>query len=169
MVLPLPPDRESASLWHSVWPRLRCVGVRRFVVDRYDPAFVQHLAAARMDWLYLVQRCLEPSHVRLRRWLVHYQCWRPGAKPKPPTKPAHKSERMSPNKFVVTMMSNCSGRITSCMQVLSTIISWKSISGYWLATSRAVFRNSPEVDLMMLALCTAVTFLRPVVRAKSNA
>ncbi|MNX76593.1 hypothetical protein D3C86_1081060 [compost metagenome] len=30
----------------------------------------------------------------------------PGAKPNPPTRPAHKSERMSPNRLVVTMTSN---------------------------------------------------------------
>ncbi len=76
---------------------------------------------------------------------------------------------MSPNRLVVTITSNCSGRITSCMQQLSTIISWNSMSGYCAATSRATFRNRPEVDLMMLALCTAVTFLRPVLLASSKA
>ena len=76
---------------------------------------------------------------------------------------------MSPNRLVVTMMSNCSGRITSCMQVLSTIMSLHSMSGYCAATSRATFRNRPEVVLRMLALCTTVTFLRPVRRASSKA
>ena len=33
----------------------------------------------------------------------------PGARPRPPTRPAHRSEMMSPNRLVVTMMSNCSG------------------------------------------------------------
>ena len=37
------------------------------------------------------------------------------------------------------------------------------------ATSRAIFRNRPEVDFRMLALCTTVTFLRPVRRARSKA
>src|SRR3546814_14638091 len=55
------------------------------------------------------------------------------------------------------------------MQVLSTISSLHSISGYCAATSRATFRNRPEVDLRMLALCTIVTFLRPVRRARSKA
>ena len=76
---------------------------------------------------------------------------------------------MSPNRLVVTMTSNCSGRITSCMQVLSTIISLHSISGNSAATSRATFRNRPEVVLRMLALWTTVTFLRPVLRASSKA
>ncbi len=43
------------------------------------------------------------------------------------------------------------------------------MSGYFAATSRATVRNRPEVDLMMLALCTAVTFLRPALRASSKA
>jgi hypothetical protein len=60
-------------------------------------------------------------------------------------------------------------RITSCMQVLSTIISLHWMSGYSRATSRAVFRNRPEVDFRMFALCTTVTFLRPVLRASSKA
>ncbi|MCY1313195.1 hypothetical protein D9M70_636950 [compost metagenome] len=93
----------------------------------------------------------------------------PGARPRPPTRPAHRSEMMSPNRLVVTMMSNCSGRITSCMQVLSTIISLHWMSGYCAATSRATFRNKPEVLFRMLALCTTVTFLRPVLRARSKA
>ncbi len=59
---------------------------------------------------------------------------------------------MSPNRLVVTMMSNCSGRITSCMQVLSTIISLHWMSGYCAATSRATFRNRPDVTLQDVGL-----------------
>src|SRR6266550_2343794 len=70
----------------------------------------------------------------------------PGASPRPPTNPAASSERMSPNRLVVTMTSNCSGLITSCMAVLSTILSSDAIDpAYCSATRRATSRNSPDV------------------------
>ena len=93
----------------------------------------------------------------------------PGARPNPPTSPAHRSDRMSPNRLVVTMTSNFSGCITSFMQHASTIISSVWMSGYCAATSRATFRNRPEVDFMMLALCTIVTLRRPLAFASSYA
>ena len=94
----------------------------------------------------------------------------PGASPKPPINPAASSERMSPNRFVVTMTSNCSGLITSCIAVLSTILSSDAIvPAYCSATRRATSRNSPDVAFRMLALWTIVTFLRPCVLAYSNA
>jgi len=50
------------------------------------------------------------------------------------------------------------------MHMLSTIRSSNSMrleANSW-ATRRAVARNSPSVCFMMFALCTAVTFLRPL-------
>src|SRR5205814_1534800 len=66
--------------------------------------------------------------------------------------------------------SNCAGLITSCMAALSTILSSEAIwPWYSAAMCFAVSRNSPDVALRMLALCTIVTFLRPWRRAYSNA
>src|SRR3989442_1191901 len=47
----------------------------------------------------------------------------PGASPSPPTSPDASSERMSTNRLVVTITSNCAGLITSCIAALSTIFS----------------------------------------------
>ena len=41
----------------------------------------------------------------------------------------------------------------------------EATSGFSSATSRATWRNSPSVNFMMLALCTAVTLRRPLARA----
>ena len=49
--------------------------------------------------------------------------------------------------------------------MLSTIRSSKAMSGFSAATSRATRRKRPSENFMMLALCTAVTFLRPFLRA----
>ena len=69
---------------------------------------------------------------------------------------------MSPNMLVVTMTSNCSGRMTSCIAVLSTIMSFESIfPSYSLATVRPTSRKSPLTIFRMLALWTMVTFRRP--------
>src|SRR5438046_10736944 len=43
----------------------------------------------------------------------------PGTRPSPPINPAHKSEMMSPYRFSHSRMSNCSGRITNCIEVRS--------------------------------------------------
>ena len=51
------------------------------------------------------------------------------------------------------------------MQRLSTIRSSNSTSEFSSATSRATRRNSPSENFMMFALCTAVTFRRPLRRA----
>ena len=58
--------------------------------------------------------------------------------------------------------------MTSCMQQLSTISSLYWISGNWAADSRQQVRNRPSLIFMMLALWTAVTFLRPSRRAYSK-
>ena len=55
------------------------------------------------------------------------------------------------------------------MHMLSTMRSSNSISGYALAVSRLTSRNKPSLYLRMLALWTAVTFLRPCFRAYSRA
>ena len=93
----------------------------------------------------------------------------PGARPKPPIRPAQRSDRISPKRLVVTMMSKRSGFITSCMAQLSTIISSNAMSGYACEISRPVLRNSPEVDFIILALWTRVTFFRESLRAVSKA
>ena len=93
----------------------------------------------------------------------------PGAMPRPPTRPAHRSLTMSPYRFRHTSTSKSCGSCTRPMQVASTILSLNSISGYRSATSRAMRRYRPSVAFMMLALCTHVTFLRPQRRAYSNA
>ena len=76
-------------------------------------------------------------------------------------RPLVKSERMSPNRLVVTMTSNWFGFLTSCMAQLSTISSLNSIPACRAATLRPVSRKSPLVHLRMFALCTRVTFRRP--------
>jgi hypothetical protein len=69
---------------------------------------------------------------------------------------------MSPNMLVVTITSNCSGRITSCIAVLSTIMSLEATRpSYSLAIVFPTSRKSPLTIFRMLALCTMVTFLRP--------
>jgi hypothetical protein len=40
------------------------------------------------------------------------------------------------------------------MQQLATIISLQAMSGYRAATSRATFRNRPDVVFRIFALCT---------------
>ena len=49
------------------------------------------------------------------------------------------------------------------------IRSSNATSGNSRATSRTTSRNSPSETFMMLALCPAVTFRRPLARACSNA
>ena len=84
-----------------------------------------------------------------------------GARPRPPTSPAHRSDTMSPYRFGSTITSKVSGFCTNCMQVASTILSSNSICGYSDTTPRATSKNRPSVHFMMFALCTAVTFFRP--------
>jgi len=67
------------------------------------------------------------------------------ATPSPPTNIQASSLRISPKRFVVTMISNCSGARTSSMAQVSTSISCIVISGYSFAISRATARNNPQV------------------------
>src|SRR6185503_4973391 len=53
----------------------------------------------------------------------------PGTTPRPPTRPAHRSETMSPYRLGSSRMSNCVGLSTSCMQALSTIRSSQVMPG----------------------------------------
>ena len=86
----------------------------------------------------------------------------PGARPRPPTRPAISSDRMSPNMLVVTMTSNCCGWSTSCIAALSTIRSLNATRPWYCwAMSRPTSRNSPLAILRMLALWTTVTSFRP--------
>mmetsp|Transcript_40831 Transcript_40831/g.161739 ORF Transcript_40831/g.161739 Transcript_40831/m.161739 type:complete len:203 (+) Transcript_40831:1404-2012(+) len=55
------------------------------------------------------------------------------------------------------------------MHVLSTIMLSNSMYGYLAATSLQHWRKSPSLCFMMLALCTAVTFLRLFLSAYWNA
>mmetsp|Transcript_7904 Transcript_7904/g.15880 ORF Transcript_7904/g.15880 Transcript_7904/m.15880 type:complete len:273 (-) Transcript_7904:83-901(-) len=92
-----------------------------------------------------------------------------GVNPNPPISPALKSEIISPYKFGITITSNWVGRETSCMHVLSTIISSYSIAGYFSATSWQHLIKRPSDCFIIFALCTAVTFLRPLATAYLNA
>ena len=83
------------------------------------------------------------------------------AKPRPPTKPAISSDKMSPNMLVVTMTSNWLGFSISCMAQLSTMRSSISKrSRYFSPISIVVSRNRPVRAFSMLALCTIVTLRR---------
>lgn len=94
----------------------------------------------------------------------------PGVRPSPPTSPEVRSERMSPKRFVVTITSNFSGRITSSIAHASTILSSLATRpAYSAATFRPISRKRPCEYLRMLALCTTVTRLRPCFTAYSNA
>ena len=88
----------------------------------------------------------------------------PGAMPRPPTSPATRSDRMSPNRLVVTSMSNCQGLSTSFIAQASMITvsssNWPLYRRSY--SSSPVSRKMPVSAFMMLALCTIVTFLRPV-------
>ena len=53
----------------------------------------------------------------------------PGATPRPPTRPAPRSLRMSPYRLGSTITSYSSGFCTSCMHMLSTIRSSNSMPG----------------------------------------
>ncbi len=72
-----------------------------------------------------------------------------GAKPRPPVKPEVRSLRMSPFMLVVTMTSNCSGRIASWCAQLSMRMCFATIDGYCGANSSNVCWRSPSVSFMM--------------------
>ena len=90
-----------------------------------------------------------------------------GSIPRLPASTAASSERMSPNRFSVTMTSKSAGRRTSSIAHEST--SWCSIvtSGKSVATSFAIVRHSRDVA-RTLALSTEVTLPRRS-RASSKA
>ena len=78
--------------------------------------------------------------------------------PRLPQIMAISSLRISPNKFSVTMTSKLRGALMSCMAALSTY-RWASVtSGYSLAISIMVSRQSTEF-VRTLALSTLVTCL----------
>ncbi len=68
----------------------------------------------------LARRCPAPSRGRPRTSRRARRYWR-GATPRPPTRPAARSLRMSPNRLVVTSTSSFSGLITIWCAALSTI------------------------------------------------
>ncbi len=67
------------------------------------------------------------------------------------------------------MTSYSSGFWTSCMHILSTILSSNSMSVNSLATWRETSSHRPSEYFMMFALCTDVTFFLPLSRAYWNA
>ena len=67
-----------------------------------------------------------------------------GAKPRPPTSAEERSLRMSPFMFVITITSNCSGRLTSWCAQLSTMMCCASMSGY---SGAIVFERALERPL----------------------
>ena len=91
-----------------------------------------------------------------------------GAKPRPPTSAEVRSLRMSPFMFVVTITSNCSGRLTSWWAQLSTMMCCASMSGYSGATSSNVRLSVPSVSFMMFDLVAQWTVVRPSARANSK-
>ena len=94
----------------------------------------------------------------------------PGVTPSPPTRPEISSLRMSPNRLVVTITSNCSGRSTSCKAQLSMMRSLAAtLPSYCFATPRPTSRKRPLTILRMLALWTMVTCFLPCATAYSNA
>ena len=60
-------------------------------------------------------------------------------------------ERILPYKLGITITSNCCGRETSCMDALSTIISFRMIPepSYSFAISRHVFKNKPSPSFLL--------------------
>ena len=87
--------------------------------------------------------------------------------PSEPASTAASSDRMSPNRFSVTMTSKSAGRRISNMAHESTSWWLSRTSGYSTATSSATRRHSREVA-STLALSTEVTDPRRA-RARSKA
>ena len=86
-----------------------------------------------------------PSRAPPRRSRRSRRCWRPAPCRARRPGPAIWSERMSPNRLVVTIMSNCHGLSTSCMAHASTMRS--SIStrpSYCFATSRPLEEDAGQ-------------------------
>ncbi len=92
-----------------------------------------------------------------------------GAKPSPPISAELRSLMMSPFMLVVTMTSNCSGRLTNWWAQLSMMMWLDSMSPYSGAMASKVRLSSPSVSFMMLALVAQATRLRPSERANSKA
>ena len=72
---------------------------------------------------------------------------RPGAMPRPPTRPAASSDRMSPNMLVVTTTSKLCGSRTSRIAKVSTITSSTRTSGYSAASFLHSSTNMPQLEL----------------------
>ena len=70
----------------------------------------------------------------------------------PPTRPAPRSLSRSPYRLPAARISNWCGLDTSCMQVLSTIISFAATSGKSTATRRKQSRYRPSASFKMFAL-----------------
>ena len=123
------PPRSRVTVLPSANRRSRsprgCAGAR---IDR---RVVEHHARrehrARRDWRCPSPRCPAPCRARPRRSPPFAPMFAPGASPSPPTSPEIRSERMSPNRFVVTMTSKLSGLITRCIAIASTMRSSNSI------------------------------------------
>ncbi len=70
-----------------------------------------------------------------------------GASPILPVTCAASSEIISPNKFVVKIVSNLLGYLISSIEQASTYISSNSILGYFLETSLVVSINNLSLNL----------------------
>ena len=92
-----------------------------------------------------------------------------GATPSPPTRPAARSERMSPFMLVITTTSNCSGRMTIWWAQLSTIMCSCASAGWPFSTCSPTRFIMPSVSFMMLALVATVTRWRPSASASAAA
>src|SRR5687767_9504109 len=94
---------------------------------------------------------------------------RPGAMPSPPTRPAASSVRISPNMFVVTIVSKLCGSRISRIAIVSTMTSFTSTSGNSLAARLHSSTNMPQPSLNTVSLCTMVSLFRRACAMRSAA
>jgi len=73
-----------------------------------------------------------------------------GVRPRPPTRPAHISDKMSPYRFGMTSTSYCVGSCTMFRHTVSKYFSSNFTSGCFSAASRQQCRNRPSDILLKI-------------------